>query len=45
MDRAYVEMNAQGQVVVDVSRLYKCEKGKRCEFDDGDGRSGAFLAV
>ncbi|HXE74212.1 MAG TPA: Rieske 2Fe-2S domain-containing protein [Candidatus Xenobia bacterium] len=45
MDRAYVELNPQGQIVVDVSRLYKCEKGKRCEFDDGDGRSGAYLAV
>jgi cytochrome b6-f complex iron-sulfur subunit len=41
MDRAYVELDAQGQVVVDVARLYKCEKGKRCEFDD----DGAFIPV
>lgn len=45
MDRAHVEINAQGQIVVDVNRLYLCEKGKRCQFDDGDGRTGAFLSV
>jgi cytochrome b6-f complex iron-sulfur subunit len=45
MDRAYVELNAQGEIVVDTSRLYLCEKGKRCQFDDGDGRSGAYVAV
>ncbi|MBI2955909.1 MAG: Rieske 2Fe-2S domain-containing protein [Acidobacteria bacterium] len=41
MDRAYVEMNAQGQVVVDTARLFLCEKGKRCQFDD----PGAFIPV
>lgn len=41
MDRARVELNAQGQVVVDVGKLFTCEKGKRCEFDD----DGAFLVV
>jgi cytochrome b6-f complex iron-sulfur subunit len=41
MDRAYVEVSAEGQIVVDVNRLYKCERGKRCEFDD----DGAFLIV
>lgn len=41
MDRARVELNAQGQIVVDVSKLYRCERGKRCEFDD----EGAFLTV
>jgi len=40
MDRAHVDVSPQGQIVVDVNRLYKCEKGKRCEFDD----SGAFIA-
>ncbi|MGH9776804.1 MAG: ubiquinol-cytochrome c reductase iron-sulfur subunit [Candidatus Acidiferrales bacterium] len=45
MDRAYVEINAQGEIVVDTSRLYQCEKGKRCQFDDGDGRSGAYIGV
>ncbi|MGH9862710.1 MAG: ubiquinol-cytochrome c reductase iron-sulfur subunit [Candidatus Acidiferrales bacterium] len=41
MDRAHLEVNAQGQVVVDVNRLFKCERGKRCEFDD----DGAFLTA
>jgi len=41
MDRAYVELSADGQIVVDVNRLYKCERGQRCEFDD----DGAFLVV
>jgi len=39
MDRAHVELNAQGQIVVDVNRLYKCEKGKECQFET----DGAFL--
>jgi len=41
MDRAYVELNAQGQIVVDVNRLYTCERGKPCHFDD----EGAYLVV
>ncbi|MFQ5777536.1 MAG: ubiquinol-cytochrome c reductase iron-sulfur subunit, partial [Terriglobia bacterium] len=41
MDRARVELNAQGQIVVDVGKLYLCEKGKRCQFDD----DGAYLVV
>lgn len=45
MDRAHVELNPQGQIVVDVSRLYTCAKGQRCQFDDSDGRSGAYLSV
>ncbi|MDA2913029.1 Rieske 2Fe-2S domain-containing protein [Acidobacteriia bacterium AH_259_A11_L15] len=36
MDRARVTMNPQGQIVVDTSKLFKCEKGKECEFDDPD---------
>jgi len=39
MDRARVELDAQGQIVVDVGKLYKCPKGERCEFDD----PGAYL--
>ena len=39
MDRARVELDAQGQIVVDVGKLYKCPKGERCEFDD----AGAYL--
>lgn len=41
MDRAHVELDATGQIVVDVSRLYTWEKGKRSQFDD----PGAFIAV
>ncbi|HKZ52546.1 MAG TPA: Rieske 2Fe-2S domain-containing protein [Candidatus Acidoferrales bacterium] len=41
MDRAHVELNAQGQIVVDVNRLYTCERGKPCHFDD----EGAYLVV
>lgn len=41
MDRAHVELNAQGQIVVDVNRLYKWEKGKKSQFDV----DGAYLVV
>jgi cytochrome b6-f complex iron-sulfur subunit len=41
MDRAHIELNAQGQIVVDVNRLYACERGKPCHFDD----EGAYLVV
>ncbi len=41
MDRAHVELDAQGRIVVDVNRLFTCERGKRCQFDD----DGAFLIV
>jgi len=41
MDRAKVEVDATGQIIVDVSKLYVCEKGKQCEFDD----EGAYLVV
>ncbi len=33
MDRAHVELDAEGQVVVDTSRLYQCPPGGKCEFD------------
>ena len=39
MDRAHVELDAEGQIVVDVSKLYKWPKGDRNEFND----PGAFL--
>jgi len=41
MDRAHVELDAEGQIVVDINRLYKQEKGARSQFDD----DGAFLRV
>jgi cytochrome b6-f complex iron-sulfur subunit len=33
MDRAHVELDAEGQIVVDTSRLYQCPPGGKCEFD------------
>jgi cytochrome b6-f complex iron-sulfur subunit len=36
MDRAYVEMDAEGQVVVDTSRLYACPPGGACAFESED---------
>jgi cytochrome b6-f complex iron-sulfur subunit len=39
MDRAKVDLDPEGQVVVDTSKLYKWPKGERKEFND----PGAFL--
>jgi cytochrome b6-f complex iron-sulfur subunit len=41
MDRAYVELDPSGQIVVDTSRLYEWPKGEVSEFDD----DGAFIRV
>jgi cytochrome b6-f complex iron-sulfur subunit len=43
MDRAHVELNAQGQIIADKSRLFMWDrsKGGRDEFDD----PGAFIPV
>jgi cytochrome b6-f complex iron-sulfur subunit len=41
MDRAKVELDVQGRVVVDTSRLYSCPQGGQCQFDD----PGAFIPV
>ncbi len=43
MDRAHVELNAQGQIIADVSRLFMWDrsKGGRDEFND----PGAFIPV
>jgi cytochrome b6-f complex iron-sulfur subunit len=41
MDRAHVEIAPDGQVLVDVSRLYQWPKGQASKFDD----PGAFLPV
>lgn len=37
MDRAHVELDAEGQIVVDVSRLYDWPKGGTNKFEDPDG--------
>lgn len=39
MDRAHLELDPEGAIVVDVSRLYKWPKGQRREFDD----PGSFI--
>ena len=41
MDRAHVELDAEGQIVVDVSKLYKWPKGEKNEFND----PGAFIPL
>jgi len=41
MDRAKVELDAEGQIVVDIGTLYSWPKGERSEFDD----DGAFIRV
>ena len=41
MDRAYVELDAEGQIKVDVSKLYKWPKGERNEFND----PGAYIPL
>jgi cytochrome b6-f complex iron-sulfur subunit len=43
MDRAHLEKAADGQIQVDVSKLYSWPKGQPTHFDDGDGNSGAWL--
>jgi len=41
MDRAHVELDAEGQIVVDIARLYKWPKGEKNEFND----PGAFIPL
>jgi cytochrome b6-f complex iron-sulfur subunit len=41
MDRAYVELDAEGQIVVDIGRLYKWPKGEKNEFND----PGAYIPL
>ena len=41
MDRAHVELDPSGQIVVDVGRLYEWPKGQPSEFED----RGAYLQV
>ena len=42
MDRAHVELDAEGQIVVNKSRLYKWQKGGENEFDE---RPGAYIPL
>ncbi len=41
MDRAQVKLDAEGQIVVNIAKLYKQPKGERDEFND----EGAFIAL
>lgn len=41
MDRAHVELDAEGQIVVDISKLYKWPKGEKNEFND----PGAYIPL
>jgi cytochrome b6-f complex iron-sulfur subunit len=41
MDRAHVEIDPEGQIVVDTSRLFKWPKGDRNEFND----PGAYIPL
>ena len=41
MDRAHVELDAEGQIVVDISRLYKWPKGEKNEFNE----PGAYIPL
>lgn len=41
MDRAHVELDPEGQIVVDLSHLYRWPKGERSQFND----PGAILRV
>jgi cytochrome b6-f complex iron-sulfur subunit len=43
MDRAHLEVAPDGQIQVDVSKLYSWPKGQPSQFNDGDGSSGAWL--
>ena len=45
MDRAHVEIDATGQIVVDTSRLYQQPKGQPTQFNTGDGKNGAYVSV
>jgi len=41
MDRAHVELDAEGQIVVDIGKLYKWPKGEKNEFND----PGAYIPL
>jgi len=41
MDRAEVKLDAEGQIVVNVAKLYKWPKGDRKQFND----PGAFIPL
>ncbi len=40
MDRAHVELDAEGQIVVDIAKLYAWPKGEPSQFDERDAGAG-----
>jgi len=45
MDRAHVEVAPDGQIIVNVAKLYSWPKGQPTQFNEGDGKNGAFLSA
>jgi cytochrome b6-f complex iron-sulfur subunit len=45
MDRAHVELDAEGQIVVDIARLYSWPKGGENQFDKREGTGGAYIPL
>ena len=45
MDRAHVELDAEGQIVVDIARLYSWPKGGENQFDKREGSGGAYIPL
>jgi cytochrome b6-f complex iron-sulfur subunit len=43
MDRARVQVAPDGQILVDVAKLYQWPKGQPTQFNEGDGTDGAWL--
>ena len=41
LDRAHVELNSEGHIIVDSAKLYQWPKGGRSEFDD----AGAYISI
>jgi cytochrome b6-f complex iron-sulfur subunit len=41
LDRVHVEVDSEGQVVTDLSRLYQWPKGQRSQFDE----RGAYVPL
>jgi len=45
MDRAHVEVAPDGQIIVNVAKLYSWPKGQPTQFNEGAGKNGAFLSA
>lgn len=45
MDRAEVQLDPEGQIQVNIAKLYKQPKGERSEFDDINNGKGAYIPL